>query len=736
MMYRVIAFALSTLLMAGLCVPAMGAQPAVPSEGKPAAPSEASAGTADERLTRVTQAVKDVLDLNTEDYAEFRGTVHEQELGTVWSLSWSGDSKSLNVEALEDGTVVSYWRNDGDENYVYTPGLPRFPKLDTAAAQKAAEAFLVRVLDEKTESVELKEPERRGLNATAVSFSGVILLNGLSSPLRYSVTVRGSDNAVTSFRRDVPETSYLGAIPSPTPAVSQADAAAKLRETLDLEPVYVTDEKDDARAVLRWVPKNDKTKYVDAQTGALVDPADELYFYKNTNGTEEMAMDAGGAAPSAARALTETELSGIRKLEGVQDKEALDRLVRAESAYQLDAYTLSSARYSIVKEGRDEREVVLCSLRYTAPENEEGFTPDRSFTVDARSGAVRSLYSSAWRKENSKAAVAFDTAKKTAEAFLKRYSVHAADYALRDAAEELGDGAAAYDFPFVRRVNGYFFPENSCLIQIDCMTGAVCGLSCDYDEEISFDAAEGLISKTAAMDAWMGTYDVALGYRAQAKELDKNNPAEARLIELGMTRFRALLLTYALERETGCAGIDAKTGKPVTAENAPGELRYGDLSGSWAERFAAALAEYGVGYEGGSFRPDKALTQWDLTALLASTQGYRLDPDKASKEERESAYSTVYYMGALKRSERSDDAALTRGELVRCLLNASGCESVAKLSGIFACDYADRDAIPAEELGYAALARGFGLVHDDAYNGSAPATRAMAAVMLCRLMSR
>ena len=92
-------------------------------------------------------------------------------------------------------------------------------------------------------------------------------------------------------------------------------------------------------------------------------------------------------------------------------------------------------------------------------------------------------------------------------------------------------------------------------------------------------------------------------------------------------------------------------------------------------------------------------------------------------------------MGALTRTERRDGAIVTRGQLVRYLLDAAGYGSVARLEEIFTCAYPDRASIPADELGYAALAQGLGLV-SGAYNGTAAATRAQAAVMLCRLMDR
>ena len=714
-MHRFTAFLLAALLLAGLCVPAM-----------------AAAESADARLARVTQAVKDALDLDTEAYTDFYGDVYEQELGTVWTLRWSGSGSSLSIEALEDGTILNYWRNDSDaESYSYGYDLPTLPKTDAAAARAAAGAFLARVLDGRTESVELGEPASAGQLSSSVSrFSGKILLNGLSSPLNYSITVRNSDNAVTSFYRDALANSFLGNIPSATPAVTKDAAAQTLKGTLKLELVYVVSDEDETQAVLRYVPKDYTEQYVDAQTGKLVTPDGDMILYAGaSNATAEAEQDTG----SMKRALTQAELAGIEKMEGVLDSEALDKLIRAERAYLLDGYALSGANYRLVKE--KDAENVLCTIRYTTPEDADGYTSTRTFTVDARSGKVQALYSFGRWDKTLTSKVAASAAQSTAEAFLRRFTDHAEEFALYGSEDSTADGAPFYSFTFARKVNGCFVPANACTIQIDRMTGAVAGVSYTYDDAVKFDAADGLVSDADALDAWMATYEVQLAYRTVQKELSKSVAAEAKLIDMGYTRFRTLLLTYGLEREGYIPGIDAKTGKPVEIKQTANEIAYSDVANHWAAKEIGTLAQYGVGYGGETFRPNKQLTQWELVALLVSTRGLRLDPDNASEDERNSAYDTAYRMGALTRGERSDDALVFRGDLVRILLNSAGYGQVANLIGIYTCSYPDAASIQLGDLGYAALAQGFSMVKGN-YDGGSVATRAVAAVMLYRLMER
>ena len=98
-MKKLLALLLSAALLTGTALPALGA------EGV----------SADAKLAQVTQAVKERLDLDTSGYDEFRGESWQQELATVWQLDWSGEEGSLSVQALEDGTIVSYVRSDGED---------------------------------------------------------------------------------------------------------------------------------------------------------------------------------------------------------------------------------------------------------------------------------------------------------------------------------------------------------------------------------------------------------------------------------------------------------------------------------------------------------------------------------------------------------------------------------------------------------------------------------------------
>lgn len=710
-MKRILALVLCAVLLTGLTVPAW-----------------AESG-ADDRLSQVTQAVKKTLNLDTEAYDDFQGDSYEDSLARMWSLRWSGSGGSLTVEALEDGTIVSFRLDDETSS---SGGFPAFPSGDTKKASQAAQAFLDRVLDKATESVKLGEPEGEDrLGGTELSFSGQILLNGLPSALTYSMTVRSSDNQVTWFRRDVPETVFLGAIPAAQASVTQAKAAEMLGDKLGLRLEYVLPEADSTQAVLRYLPQSVHIFYVDARTGELLDLTElEENLWKGSGGAEAPSEDS-----SASGELSEAEQEGIKKLEGVLPSDKLETLICEEKAYGLDRYTLASAAYVLEKGTDGEEDRVLCTLRFSRSDGNG--TYGRTVQVDARTGEVLSVYSRVpWDKDR-QPKVSRDAALTAAETFLKNFAGDRFDHlALYEVNAVEGEGDPCYYFTFARRENDIFFPDNGYSVAIDGSDGSVYSLSYTYDEALTFQIPEGLVTAQAALKTWVDSYDVTLGYRLVPQPLSASDPTQAKLMQQGLKYYYGLRLTYAQERETYYLGVDARSGQLVEREiAAPQAPAYTDLAGSWAKADIETLSRYGVGYASGTFQAGKQLTQWDLVCLLASLEGLRLDPAEATEEEKDAAYDIVCRMGAMSRADRDEEKLLTRGQVVQMLLDASGYGPAAHLQGIYTCSYGDRSTIPADQLGYAALAQGLKLVQGN-YAGSRTATRAEAAVMLCRLLSR
>lgn len=721
-MKKLLALLLSAALLCGTALPAL-----------------AEPENADARLTQVTQAVKSTLDLDTTAYTDFHGDSTEDILTPVWYLTWTGDTGSLTIEALENGTVISYSISEYTETPEPLTGstLPAFPAVDNDAATAAAQAFLDKVLDKRTESAELKLTRSPDLSSGDYRFTADILLNGLPSPLSLSITVRAEDMEVIRFSRDVLANSCLGGIPSATPSTTQAQATALLRDTLDLRLEYVPSEDDSSHAVLRYLPEYGHDFYVDATTGELIDLTElENGMFKNGLGAGA-AADSTESAPSAPLdkgELTEAEQAGIQRLEGVQSKEALDAGLRSVKEYGLTGYELVSTSYTLLEGDKETEDRVTCALQYSCS-SEDGVWR-RTFTMDAKTGVVEGIYSQGPWNEERKPVLTAEEAQAKAKAFLDAYYPdHTGHLELYESyTDSVAEGSPFYSFTFARQENGYFFPSHYYAMGIDSTDGSVSSLSFTYEENVIFGAPDGIIDAEAALDAWLSTYDVTLGYLYVPEPLVAGDTAQDKLLQLGFQSFYHLKLGYTLEREGSYLGIDAKTGEPVARQYEPSEgLNYTDLEGHWAQATVETLAGYGVGYDADTFGPEQALTQWDLVSLLYSLDYCAVDPASEDQDLRNEVYAAAYRAGTLTKEERNDNALLTRASVIKMLLDRAGYGKVAGLEGIFTCAFDDQETIPEGELGYAALAQGLGLV-EGAYAGQRTATRAEAAILLYRLM--
>ena len=722
-MKRLLSLTLAAALLAALTLPAAAAEEAQ-----------------DARLARVTSLVKEALALDTDSYETFRGDLSEA-LVPVWDLSWEGERRSLSVQALEDGTVASLYRWESSPSAACSgDGFPSFPETGGTEDRAAAEAFLARVL-RRGEAVELEDAEgAASLDGSDSAWSGTIVLNGLPSPLHYSI--RAEDGLVKHFSRDVPETSSVGGVPSPEPSAGAAKAREDLAGTLKLRLEYVLETAGGARAVLRYVPEAGAHEFLaDGKTGELIDLT-ELEA-RMRQGYRAAGGDNGAPAPTAKAelaadeaGLTRVELEGVQQLEGVLSKEELDKALRAESAYGLRGYALTGTSYESEAgtDGRAGR--VLCTLRYARTDGGERLT--RNITVDAKTGAVDSVWSSAPYGRAEK--VSEEEALKQAEAFLKTRFPDRSLVLYRTDLEIMpwrAENQPYRHFTFAQAVNGLPFRGNAVHVGIDNADGSVYSLSSSWDESVTFDGANGMVSMETALSAWAGTYEAVLAYRNVPQKLSKADPAQAKLLEQGTEYGYALRLAYGLERAENCAGVDAKTGAPVREEwdGVRQPLSYDDLAGSSARADVEKLARYGAGYAGGKFRPSQNVTQWELVALVYSLQGAALEPEAVEKDGRENAYYEAYRLGLLCSSERDDGAVLSRGDVIKMLLNAAGYGPAARLVGIYTCGYSDQGSIPAEGLGYAAIAGALGMA-SGVYAGSRTATRGEAASMLCRVLER
>lgn len=698
---------------------------------------------ADARLARVTLAVKGTLDIGDE-YTEFYGQPDETALGTRWSLEWKSEDEELNVTATDEGKVLSLYRWETGSVEVYSPARERsgltFPAMSRTEAGEYARAFLEKVLADN-EKVSFGDEWEESLSAEDYSFNGSVELNGLPSPMTVYVRVRLSDGEVTRFwRGDVSD--YAGSPGEAKTSTTEEKARELLKTTLSLRLEYVRD-KDGEMAVLRYLPNGTDEFYVDAASGELINltelqrelrqqyvtgAGDKLMANASLMSVAEAAADDGGPI------LTEIELEGVSKLEDVLSKEELDGKIKAWRELNLGSYTLGTASYNV------DRETGEVTARVGYAKNTEDGICRRYVTVDAKTGELLSMsgYNPYRTKRDGVKYITSQAAQEKAEDFMKLlWGEQFAKTEVYNAPDPEAD-TTVWVFTFAQKVNGYFFPANSITVRVDAADGSIMGFSKSFDDDMTFDTADGLITEETAVEAWCRSFPVELGYMEIPVALDMTEEFEL-LRNAGYSYYNALKPGYALgSREDWYLGVDAKSGELVKGESyEPERMAYTDLENHWCKAILEELARYNVGWRGGKAEPDKDLTQLDYIALLSSANGYTYDP--ASDTEVDYLYNFAYRMGLLTKEERQEDKVLTRAEMIKMFLNGEGYGAVAQLSGIFRCDFTDADHIPEADLGYAALAQGLGIVGGDTLGAYAPArtaVRSEAAVVLWKYMKR
>lgn len=706
-MKRVLSFAAALCLLLTLSVPALAQTPDM----------EAA-------LTEVAAGVKQTLEIGG-DYTDFSGNYNDS-LRPGWYMYWTKEGEELSVTCDENGVITEVYRWINNDRWSDPYGFDaHFPSVSRTEAEKTAGYWLGKLVGGK---------ERARIDAVSANlttdgfyrFDGTILLNGLESPVMFSMRIDGS--GLLSYDRSDSYVGYVGEVPEARTGADKAEASAALAEAVAMELYYVTDA--DGQVRLRYVPVGPYT-VVDALSGEAVD-MDALYASFGGSASGSRAVY-GAEAPEAAAgnaagdyALTEVELGAIAHYGEVLPQETLDAALRELPGLGLEGFELSRCSYAM---SGDE---ITASLRYTAELTEDrlfGFSEEtyeeysswndrmtvtKYITMDAKTGALRSLSTSypIWDETRQ-----YADDGEGAALFLRACAPEKYEEC---ALCTLHGVSAGEGITFARVHDGYYFPENYLYVAIS-PEGSVDEFRYVWDEDAEFAESRGIVDENAAIAAYIDALDVTLGYAAWPEDIDWSDPVLLRYSEWGYTFVESLRLAYYYAGTEKNAGVDALTGEPILMSG-DGSFVYGDLAGDGRQSMIEELAAAGIGFDGGSFEPERAITQKEAVMLLLQAEGY----DVRGWEEDDFRGEAVWF-GFVGEAEWSPETGVTGAELLRMMLGASAYGAAAELTGIWAAEYGDS--------GHTAIASALGMI-PDGMDLTASCTRADAAELLYGFMTR
>ncbi|MCR5353841.1 MAG: S-layer homology domain-containing protein [Clostridiales bacterium] len=260
------------------------------------------------------------------------------------------------------------------------------------------------------------------------------------------------------------------------------------------------------------------------------------------------------------------------------------------------------------------------------------------------------------------------------------------------------------NFNYVRVNEGVDFDYNSISGEVDLVTGKITGFNCYWYDDVQFESPKDAISAEEALDVLLSDEGFGLNYEINSNytynqyliDMEKENydinelyetEQYSRLVYSGYNHYSTTVLAL-----TG--KISDYSGEEYTKK---GDYNYTDIDSHWAKDDILMLADLGIGFEGDKFLPDEKIDFADFAYLANSLDLYSPDLNN-DKYDEDGSEKTGY---------------LTRTQAVKYIIDAAGYKKIAEMKNIFITDFNDNNLLDDGDVGYIAIARGFGFVQGD-----------------------
>ena len=633
--------------------------------------------SARENMQKILESVKQRVEIPSE-CSEFSSRTEEQYGEKIYNFTWNekDGNKSVNITCTADGVITNYsilgFKSDDKNN---TPNLPKISESD---AKKTAENFLKQINPDFPYEIKIYG-SNGSIFGNGYTFyiktyvNGVLFTNGNGS-----VNIDGTDGYVMGF-----DLGYIQAdFPSINNAISVDEAKKAYSDKLGLELVYCTyiDEDGNTVAYPVYTQEYSYDKYINALTGDVVDVTNYRYFTGN-----KFESAKGDTADSG---LTEQEIKELDNIDGLISRTALENKLKSNKLLSIPK-NINTDSISLYKNYDDE---------YTYAVSMSNDKCNIYTSVDAKTGEIK--YYSRWGEDDSKEKNNDDSALKTLA----------------------GDKAKEYKYDenshlYVRYVNG--IKVTGDYANVTTNNGVLTNFSMNYTDT-EFPSIENAMSKEDAENILFDVKDYSIVYMQNYTD-----------------NTREIIPVYTIDTEN----INPFTGKFVDyqnkeiTENASSKLEYSDIDGHYAEKYIKELAYYGIGFEGGEFKPDEKITQKDFLALLMSINGNDIIVLKNNLEQANWVYRNSTQNSIISEDERDDEAAVTREEAAVYMIRAIGAENYAKYNDIYVTPFND----VTENKGYIALLSAMGVLSGDGngnFNPNREMTRAESIIMIYNYLTR
>ncbi len=696
-----------------------------------------------EDLERIIKAVKSKIAIPDElSVFNYNFITESSGSSAYWKLDWSTEdySKRITVRSDQNGNILYYYsRNNNEGSYA--------PKYLKSELKETAAQFIKKTTPDIYNKVEYVSTPSQGYYGGLYTYQYQRVENGIPMPDNtVTVGVNYETGKVVSFSA---EWLYNVEIPSSAAKITKQEAAEKIGKTVTMkltyQNAYTTDKNGNTKvkAFLVYSPDNSYVA-VDAQTGEVYTTQNEWVVREDSGSTsankEEAAADS--AAGEGSLKLTEEEILKLDELKGLISREDAIKAITGNKSLLLDDNLKSisanlykrNSFYSVGEGTKYIWSITLSDPRESNKESGDIYRAYASAEVDAITGkivsfnaSVKDYYNMSEKEwETVKVNYTSEQGQKILEEFIKKQIPDLFEksvltdnretyvIAYKDGKEVYG----GYNYNYERVNEGINYSYNGIYGAVDGVTGKIYSFSYNWYDDITFESPKNSISAADAFKAYISNDGYHLVY--EINNIHSYSSGKNVISSDDYSVDYKVRLVY--RTDIWPAFISPFTGKQL---NYDGEeyvaeeniYSYSDIKDTGSSRNILLLADIGIGFKGGEFKPGNAITTKELTEFLN--------------------LANIYYNSG-KYQIKNDDSTITRASVSKFAIQILGYENVAKLKDIYNTGFKDQDQIPEELYGYTALANGLNIItanSDKEFRPNDKLTRGEAANMLIGMLN-
>ncbi len=694
-----------------------------------------------EAMELMIKKVRPLIDV-PESYKDFTwsynaGSIYRQ---ANWRFTWTDrELGRINVYCDNEGRIYSL--STVTYNGSYSPGLP---EKSPAEFEDIAKNFIKKTAPHLADlDLRLDNTSTGYIDSPSYTYYFTRYEHGLIVPEEtVTIAVNAINGTVLNFYSDI-----TNDVDFEKPASLIGDEKAKeiLSTVQKMVLSYRTNtEYDDdgnvtaRNAYLVYTPENSYLS-VDAVTGEIYTERNIWETVKEATGsvngslsfdkaeTEDAAADGFGGSYK----LTEEEQAQLEVLNSLISREEAIKTVTGNTDLYIDPMA-TVVKASLTKDAYNykplssvhEDEGYVWQINFSAPEmsgeNELYYYHGMNAAVDAKTGELIEFYAEIpdyyyYRelgKQAPKSAIDKDKAREIAEKFIAKMQPEKAKSIIPSAYDygyitlgynENADGSrtpiyGGNSFRFNRVNEGIEYTPNSFRIGVEFATGKITDYSYTWHDDVVFESPKNVIGEKEALmslysyDGFGANYEVNARYSYNEYLVKENNGEylDYNALYDAIAYTRPVYSAYAL----GTTIIRATDGKMITYSGEEyvkhdGLYTYSDIDSHWAKDTIQRFGYVGFGVEGGKFEPNREC-DGEFFNRICDT------------------------LGLYSRTEAiEEDSALTRMDAVKHIVTYLGYGKIASLENVFITDFVDNSDFKAEDIGFAAIARGFGLIEGD-----------------------